>query len=75
LLLSNFTDGDPEKLWTFYLRLVVVVQAFKGLKGDLAIRPIHHETDARIEAHIAVAFLAYFLQVTLKQRLRSRARD
>jgi hypothetical protein len=50
-----------------------VEQAFKELKHDLAIRPIYHQTDARIEAHILVAFLAYCLQVTLKQRLRSRA--
>ena len=47
--------------------------AFKELKGDLAIRPIYHQTDARIEAHILVAFLAYCLQVTLKQRLRALA--
>jgi transposase len=50
-----------------------VEQAFKELKGDLAIRPIYHQTDERIEAHIFVAFLAYCLQVTLKQRLRSLA--
>ncbi len=55
---------------TFYLQLVEVEQAFKELKGDLAIRPIYHQTDERIEAHIFVAFLAYCLQVTLKQRLR-----
>jgi hypothetical protein len=47
-----------------------IEQAFKELKNDLAIRPIYHQTDARIEAHILVAFLAYCLQVTLKQRLR-----
>ena len=52
---------------------LTVEQAFKELKGDLAIRPIHHQTDERIEAHIFVAFLAYCLQVTLKQRLRSLA--
>ena len=48
-------------------------QAFKELKGDLAIRPIYHQSNERIEAHIFVAFLAYCLQVTLKQRLRSLA--
>jgi transposase len=73
LLRSNMTDGDPEKLWIFYLQLVEVEQAFKELKGDLAVRPIYHRTDERIEAHIFVAFLAYCLQVTLKQRLRSLA--
>ena len=73
LLRSNLTDSDPAKLWAFYLQLVEIEQAFKELKGDLAIRPIYHQTDARIEAHIFVAFIAYCLQVTLKQRLRSLA--
>jgi hypothetical protein len=73
LLRSNLTGGDPAKLWAFYLQLVEIEQAFKELKGDLAIRPIYHQTDARIEAHIFVAFLAYCLQVTLKQRLRALA--
>ena len=65
--------GDPAQLWAFYLQLTEVEQAFKELKGDLAIRPIYHQTDGRIEAHILVAFVAYGLQVTLKQRLRSLA--
>jgi Transposase DDE domain len=73
LLRSNLTGGDPAQLWAFYLQLTEVEQAFKELKGDLAMRPIYHQTDERIEAHILVAFLAYCLQVTLKQRLRSRA--
>jgi len=73
LLRSNMTSGDPARLWSFYLQLVEVEQAFKELKNDLAIRPIFHQTDARIEAHIFVAFLAYCLQVTLKQRLRPLA--
>src|ERR1700693_5350468 len=73
LLRSNLTGSDPAQLWAFYLQLTEVEQAFKELKGDLAIRPIYHQTDERIEAHILVAFLAYCLQVTLKQRLRSLA--
>ena len=73
LLRSNLTAGDPAQLWAFYLQLTEVEQAFKELKGDLAIRPIYHQTDERIEAHILVAFLAYCLQVTLKQRLRALA--
>jgi hypothetical protein len=47
--------------------------AFKELKGDLAIRPIHHQNEERIEAHIFVAFMAYCMQVTLKQLLKQRA--
>ena len=73
LLRSNLTGGDPAKLWAFYLQLVEIEQAFKELKGDLAIRPIYHQSDQRIEAHIFVAFMAYCLHVTLKQRTRSLA--
>ena len=62
-----------DQLWQFYIQLTEVEQAFKELKGDLAIRPIYHQKDSRIEAHIFVAFLAYCLQVTLKARLKSLA--
>jgi transposase len=70
LLRSNLTSDDPVQLWTWYIQLTEVEQAFKELKGDLSIRPIDHQLDTRIEAHIFVAFLAYCLQVTLKARLR-----
>ncbi len=73
LLRSNLTGESPEKLWQFYIQLTEVEQAFKELKSDLAIRPIHHQKDRRIEAHIFVAFVAYCLQATLKQRLRTLA--
>ncbi len=73
LLRSNLCDEDPAKLWHFYIQLTQVEQAFKELKGDLAIRPIYHQRDERIEAHIFIAFVAYCLQVTLKQRLRALA--
>jgi transposase len=73
LLRTNLTETDPARLWEFYLQLTEVEQAFKELKGDLSIRPIHHQLEARIEAHIFIAFLAYCLQVTLKARLRKCA--
>ena len=73
LLRSNLTNEDPAKLWTYYIQLTEVEQAFKELKGDLGIRPIYHQREDRIEAHIFVAFLAYCLQVTLKARLRPLA--
>ena len=59
LLRTNLTETDPAKLWQFYLQLVEVEAAFKTLKGDLAIRPIYHQHEPRIEAHIFIAFLAY----------------
>ena len=73
LLRTNLTEHDPAKLWTYYLQLVAVEEAFKTLKGDLAIRPIFHQEQQRIEAHIFIAFLAYCLHVTLKRRLHALA--
>lgn len=73
LLRSNLGREDPATLWQYYLQLTEVEQAFKELKSDLSIRPIYHQKDTRIEAHIFVAFVAYCLQVTLKQRLRALA--
>lgn len=73
LLRSNLASNDPVQLWTWYIQLTEVEQAFKELKGDLSIRPIYHQLDRRIDAHIFVAFLAYCLQVTLKARLRPLA--
>ena len=73
LLRTNLTQTDPAKLWEMYLQLTEVEQAFKELKGDLALRPIHHQLEHRIEAHLFVSFLAYCLQVTLKARLRRTA--
>ena len=58
-------------LWRF--QRWCIEQAFKELKNDLGVRPIYHQRDERIEAHIFVAFLAYCLQVTLKARLRPLA--
>jgi transposase len=73
LLRTNLTESDPAKLWQFYLQLVEVEAAFKTLKGDLAIRPIFHQAEHRIEAHILIAFLAYCLHVTLGQQLKALA--
>ena len=70
LLRSNLSSQKPEMLWQFYIQLTQVEEAFKDMKGDLAIRPIFHQDLDRIEAHIMVAFLAYCLHVTLKARLK-----
>jgi transposase len=73
LLRTNLCGRDPAELWRFYIQLVAVEAAFKTLKDDLALRPIHHQLERRIEAHIFVAFLAYGLHVTLRARLRPLA--
>jgi len=73
LLRTNLSETDPALLWQYYIQLVMVEQAFKNLKGDLAIRPIFHKEERRIEAHIFVSFLAYCLYVTLQRRLQALA--
>jgi transposase len=73
LLRTNLTEADPEQMWVFYTQLVEVEEAFKTLKGDLAIRPIFHKKEERIEAHIFVAFVAYAMHVTLRRRLKDLA--
>jgi transposase len=73
LLRTNLCGRDPAQLWQFYIQLVEVEAAFKNLKDDLQLRPIYHQLEQRIEAHIFVAFLAYCLHVTLRARLRPLA--
>jgi len=73
LLRTNLTEEDPVKLWEYYTQLTQVEEAFKNLKGDLALRPVYHQKEDRIEAHIFVAFLAYCLHVTLRRWLRDLA--
>jgi transposase len=73
LLRTNLVAENPEELWKQYIVLTEVEQAFKELKNDLDIRPIYHQKDDRIEAHIFVSFLSYCLQVTLKQRAKAKA--
>lgn len=73
LLRTNLTQTDPKLLWEYYLQLVEVEGAFKLLKDDLSVRPIFHQKESRVEAHIFVAFLAYCLSVTLRGHLRKLA--
>src|ERR1700719_1012368 len=73
LLRTNLTENDPALLWQYYTQLVAVEEAFKNLKGDLAIRPIFHQEEHRVEDHIFIAFLAYCLQITLQRRLHALA--
>jgi hypothetical protein len=73
LLRTNLTETDPVKLWNYYLQLVQVEEAFRTLKSDLAIRPIFHQEQRRIEAHVFLAFLAYCVYVTLGRQLKSLA--
>jgi transposase len=69
LLRSNLTGEDPAVLWTRYVQLTQIESVFRSLKSELGIRPIYHQLEHRADAHVLIAFLAYGLQVTLKNRL------
>jgi transposase len=73
LLRTNLVSEDPAALWDRYMQLVQIEAAFKCLKSDLGIRPIYHQLEHRVDAHILVAFLAYCLTATLKYRLQAHA--
>jgi hypothetical protein len=72
-LRSNLTAENPAVLWTRYMQLTQIEAAFRTLKSDWGIRPIYHQREHRVEAHILVAFLAYCLHVTLRARLKPLA--
>ena len=69
LLRSNLVGEDPAVIWERNIQLTQIEAAFKSMKGELGIRPIFHQLQNRVEAHIFVAFLGYCLLVTLKHRL------
>jgi transposase len=73
LLRSNMRATAPETVWENYMVLARIEQAFKDLKGDLKVRPIWHQIEKRIEAHIFVSFLAYGLHTTLRNLARGVA--
>jgi transposase len=73
LLRSNLTGEDPAVLWTRYVQLTQIESVFRSLKSELSIRPIGHQLEHRADAHVLIAFLAYSLQVTLKNRLMMHA--
>jgi transposase len=65
LLRSNVTDWTDEELWKAYIQLTEAESAFRVHKSDLSIRPIWHQKEDRVLAHILVCFLAYVLWKTL----------
>jgi len=73
LLRSNLCVENPAQIWGLYMLLTQVEEAFKNLKGDLAVRPIFHQLQRRIDAHIFVAFLAFCIHATLRHKLRLKA--
>jgi transposase len=75
LLRTNLEGATVEELWTKYIQLTEAEAAFRALKSELSIRPLFHQLEPRVKAHILVAFLGYSLWVTLKHLLRGKNSD
>lgn len=73
ILRSNAIHEDATTMWSMYMQLVWIESAFKSMKSDLAIRPIWHYVQPRVEAHIFVAFMGYCLMATLRKHLEPLA--
>jgi hypothetical protein len=73
ILRSNAIHEDATTMWSMYMQLVCIESAFKSMKSDLAIRPIYHQVQPRVEAHILVAFMGYCLLATLRKYLEPLA--
>ena len=73
ILRGTLRENDPAVLWQRYMLLTEIEAAFKSLKSELAVRPVHHQLEHRVEAHILVAFLGYCLMTTLKLQLAAHA--
>jgi len=72
LLRTNLSAETPEELWLKYMQLTEAEASFRALKSELAVRPLFHQKEPRVKAHVMVAFLGYALWVTLKHLLKRR---
>jgi transposase len=73
LLRTNLQADTAEQLWSKYMQLTEAEASFRALKSELSIRPLFHQKEPRVKAHVMVAFLGYALWVTLKHLLQRRA--
>ena len=71
LLRTNLTGESEQSLWHMYMQLSDAEAAFRTLKQDLSIRPIYHQIQRRVEAHVLVCLIAYAMYRTLDRLARS----
>jgi hypothetical protein len=72
MLRTNLQNGTAEEFWSRYMQLTEAEASFRALKSELSIRPLFHQLESRVKAHVMVAFLGYALWVTLKHLLKRR---
>src|SRR6202162_2658851 len=72
MLRTNLQANSAEQMWSMYMQLTEAEASFRALKSELSIRPLFHQKEPRVKAHVLVAFLGYALWVTLKHLLQRR---
>jgi transposase len=72
MLRTNLQADSAEQMWSMYMQLTEAEASFRALKSELSIRPLFHQKEPRVKAHVLVAFLGYALWVTLKHLLQRR---
>ena len=72
MLRTNLLADSAEQMWSMYMQLTEAEASFRALKSELSIRPLFHQKEPRVKAHVLVAFLGYALWVTLKHLLQRR---
>src|ERR1700674_3195939 len=72
MLRTNLQADSAKQMWSMYMQLTEAEASFRALKSELSIRPLFHQKESRVKAHILVAFLGYALWVTLKHLLQRR---
>lgn len=72
LLRTNCEETDPALLWRWYIQLTQAEAAFRTAKSDLGLRPVFHQKEDRVQAHILVCFLALALWRTLEQWMQTK---
>ena len=75
LLRTNLTGESEQELWHMYMQLNDAEAAFRTLKQDLSIRPVYHQIQQRVEAHVLVCFIAYAMYRTLDRLARDGGLD
>lgn len=72
LLRTNCPEEDPAKLWKWYIQLTKAEECFRISKSDLSLRPVFHQNEKRVEAHIFVCFLTLALWRTMEMWMNSK---
>ena len=71
-LRTTHMDFNEDKLWNIYTMLTNLESVFRSLKTDLGLRPVYHQIERRVEGHLFISVLAYYVVHTLRMKLKAK---